>query len=148
MLEQTACEGFGLVPAQTILLLDGERRDDMQALSARRLAEGDEAEGLEALLQLLGRRNDAVERNVGRRIEVKHEPPRHGRMRRLIVPGMELDGRDLRRSNQTFDPVDLDVGLAVALDLDSREQARHAAHLMALEEALAVDAVPRRGVQQ
>ena len=56
---------------------------------------------------------------------------------------MILDGGDLRRGDEAFDAVDLDIGLAVALDLRQREQVRHALHCMALEEPLAVDAVRR-----
>src|SRR6185436_16187138 len=52
-----------------------------------------------------------------------------------------LDGGDLRGGDQAFDAVDLDIGRAVSRDLDRREQVRHAAHLVALKEPLAVDAV-------
>ena len=64
-------------------------------------------------------------------------------MPRLVVPWMKLDGRDLRRGNQAFDAVDLDVGFTIAFDFRDGEQVRHAAHLMALEEPLAIDAVRR-----
>ena len=62
-------------------------------------------------------------------------------MSRLVVPRVVFDGGDLRGGDQTFDAVDLDVGLAVAFDLGQREQVRHALHFMALEEALAINAV-------
>src|SRR5688572_30864133 len=101
-------EGLRLVPAQTILLLHDKRCHHVQALAARGLAEGDEAECFQALLHLLRRCQDRLKRNIRGGVEIEHEPPWNGWMPRPIVPGMELDGGDLPGGDQSFYTVDLD----------------------------------------
>ena len=51
--------------------------------------------------------------------------------------------RDLRRGDQALDAVDLDVGFTVALNFGDGDEVRHAAHLMALKEPLAIYSVRR-----
>ena len=57
--------------------------------------------------------------------------------------GCSSSAADLRHRGQPFDPVDLQIGLAVAGNLHQFEQVRGARHRMALEELLAADAVGR-----
>ena len=56
---------------------------------------------------------------------------------------MQLEAADLRHRRQPFDPIDLQIGLAIAGDLDELQQVRAARHGVALEEGLAPDAVGR-----
>src|SRR5262249_8835993 len=102
-------ERLGLLPADGAVRLRLQRRDDVQALASRGLAERDEPKGFEALAHLLGRRNHLGESDVGVRIEIEDQTTGNGGMVRSAVPGIELHGGDLRHGDQTFDPVDLQI---------------------------------------
>src|SRR5262245_60590675 len=115
----------------------------MQALAARRLAEGHEAELFQTRLQLFGGFDDSIEGDVRRGVEIKNETTRNPRMTGLIVPGMILNSRDLCRRNQALDAVDLNIGLAVSFYGHQADEVRHAAHRMPLEKALGIDTVRR-----
>ena len=117
----------------------------MQALAARRLAEGNEAKLLEAAAQLLGRRDHGRECNVGRRVEIEDEPPGNGRMMRLAIPGMEFHRRDLAHGDQALDAIDLQIRLAVALDGDQLDEIGDAGHRRAAERSSARGCRPARG---
>ncbi len=91
-----------------------ELGDDVQAFAARRLAEGDEAELLEALAHLERGVDHAVERHVRRGVEIEHEAAGQLRIVRQAVPGMQLERGDLRRLHERFDAIDLQIGLAIA----------------------------------
>jgi hypothetical protein len=54
---------------------------------------------------------------------------------------MQLKGRNLSDGRQTLNPIDLQVGLAVAKDGNKFEQIRRAWHGMTLEELLTREAV-------
>ena len=64
-------------------------------------------------------------------------------MPRLVIPGMVFDGCDLGCCDQTFDPIDLNVGLSVSFDLHQADEVRHAQHGMALEEPFRIDSIGR-----
>src|SRR5262245_910182 len=113
----------------------------MQSLAPRRLAKGDEAEGFEPRTHFLGRADHAVEGNVGRRVEIEYQSARNTRMTGFVVPWVIFYASDLRGSDQPFDTVDLDIGLAVTCHPYSRYMVRHALHLMSLEETLRFDSV-------
>ena len=89
------------------------------------------------LPHLLGGLDHLGKIDIRRRIEIEYQPARHvGRIRRAI-PGMQFEPADLRHRGQPLDAVDLQIGLAVAGDLDQFQQLRGAGHRMALEERLA-----------
>ena len=136
-------EGLGFLPSQSAVGLDLQRRDDVQALAAGRLAEGDEPERFEALAHLLGGVDHGREGDVGSRIEIEHEATRQRGMVRLAIPGVEFHGGDLGHGDQPFDAIDLQIGLAVALDGRQLDQVGDARHGVALEELLAIDAIGR-----
>ena len=116
----------------------------MQTLAAGGLGEGVETQILQPVFQLFHRRDHIVERHIGRGVEVEHEASRHIGMARRVVAGMQLQPARLRRRDQGFDPVDLQIGFAVAGHLHQREQRRLSCAGMALKEALvAVDPVRR-----
>src|SRR5262245_46692854 len=115
----------------------------MQPLATRGLAERLEPELFQTRLQFLRGFDDRVERNVRIRIEIENETAGNRRMAGLIVPRVILNSRDLRCCNQTFDTVDLRIGLAISFDVHQADQVRHAAHGMPLKESLCIDAVWR-----
>ena len=84
-----------------------------------------------------------AEAQVGRGIEIEHQPARQFGLIGLAIPGMQLGGADLRRRRQPFDPVDLQVRLLVAFDLHLFHEVGTARHGVALEERLAGDTVGR-----
>src|SRR5882724_2657115 len=113
----------------------------MQALAARCLAEGLEPKLFQTLLQFFRGFDDGFELDIRRWIEIEHEPARNLRMTGLVVPGVILDGGDLRRRNQALNTVDLSIRLAVSFDGHEAYQIRHAAHRMPLEKPLRINAV-------
>ena len=56
---------------------------------------------------------------------------------------MQFKTADLRHRRQSFDAINLQIGFAIAGDLDQFQQVRGAAHRMALKEGLPTDAVGR-----
>ena len=54
---------------------------------------------------------------------------------------MQLQRGDLRQRSQSLDAIDLEVGVAVPRNPHKADQAGEAAHGVALEESLAVDAI-------
>ena len=115
----------------------------MQALAAGGLAEAFESERSQALTHLTRSIDHSGECNIGRRIKVEHQPSRHIGFVRRAIPGMKFESADLRDSDQTFDAVDLHIGLAVAGDFHDIDQVRHTGHGMALKEGLAADSIGR-----
>src|SRR5712671_3072771 len=113
----------------------------MQSLAAGCLAERLEPKLFQTLLQFFRGLDDGFEFDVRRRIKIEHEPARNRRMAGSVVPGMILDGRDLRRRNQALNTVDLSIRLAVSFHGHETDQVRHAAHRVPLEKSLRIDAV-------
>ena len=56
---------------------------------------------------------------------------------------MQLQPAALRHRRQPFDPIDLQIGFAIARDLGEFQQVRTTRHGVALKEGLALDAVGR-----
>ena len=106
----------------------------MQALAAGRLAEAGQSEALQPLAQLDGGFDHPAKRHVGRRVEVEHQSARKLGIARLAVPRMQFDSAELGNRGKPFDPVDLEIGLAIARDRHELEQIGRARHGVALEE--------------
>ena len=60
--------------------------------------------------------------DIRRRVEIENKAAGKGGVAGLVVPWMELDAGTLRHGRQTFDTVDLHIGLAVAGDGDLLKQ--------------------------
>ena len=86
----------------------------MEAFAAGRLAEDGERERFETRLQFERRRNDAIERDIGRRIEIEDETSRHLRLIGARIPGVNFDAAHLRYGGKTLDAIDLQIGLVIA----------------------------------
>jgi hypothetical protein len=71
------------------------RRDDVKPLAANRLAKGRQPQTFKTLLPFPGCRDDGVEGDVRRGIEVEHQPVRHLRRAGMVIPWMELHRGDL-----------------------------------------------------
>ena len=56
---------------------------------------------------------------------------------------MQFEPAELRDRGKAFDPVDLQIGLAVTGNLDQLQELRSPGHAVALEKLLALDAVGR-----
>ena len=115
----------------------------MQPLAAGGLAESLQAQRLQPFGDRQRALDHVAETQVGRRIEIEHQPARQLGLAGLAVPGMQLGGAALARRHQPFDLVDLQVGLLVAFDLHLFQEIGTARHGVALEEDLAADAVGR-----
>ena len=96
-----------LRPGQLVALGERQRRDDVQALSAGRLAEADKPEIIEAVAHFSCGFNDGRERDVGAGIKIKDEAARYLRLLRLAIPGMQFESADLCDSGKAFNTVDL-----------------------------------------
>ena len=115
--------------------------DHVQPLAAGGLAKTFHADFGEVLPHILGGLDDIGEFDLWCGIEIEHQPAGNvGRVRRTI-PGMQLEPADLRHGRQTFDAVDLQIGLAIARYFYQFQQVRGAGHRVALEELFAADAV-------
>ena len=137
-------EGLGFLPSQSAVGLDLQRRDDVQPLAARGLAEGDEAELSRAASRIsLAAAITAEKATSGAGSRSNTRRPGKRGMVRLAIPGVEFHGRDLGHGDQPFDAIDLQIGLAVALDGRQLHQVGDARHGVALEELLVIDAIGR-----
>src|ERR1700716_3065744 len=109
----------------------------MQSFAARCLAEADEAEFVETLSPFLGGLYDGGKRDIGGRGQIEDDTPWNFRMLRLAVPGMQFERGHLRDSGETFHPIDLKIGFAIAEDGDELQQIGGAWHGMTLKKLLA-----------
>ena len=116
-------ERFSLIPAEPVLFFHGKGRHHVQALAASGLAERRQDRVLRgapsislaaAITALECSTSGAGSRSNTRRPGISGCPG-------WLFHGMEFDGRDLRSGDQTLDTVDLDIGLAVALDFGDRD---------------------------
>src|SRR5579883_2408586 len=115
----------------------------MQPFATGGLAEGHQADSFQSLLQLLGGLDDPVECNVGRRIEGEHQPTGDCGMAGLVIPRVIFNRRNLCRSDEAGDTIDLKIRLVVPGDFHQPEEARRPRHRMPLEKTLRVDAIRR-----
>ena len=136
-------ERLGLIPPDIAGLRHLERRYDMQALAACRLAKGDEAEWLEPVAKLLRRLRDRRERDTRPRVQIEHQPPRQIRFPGSAVPGMEFDCRALCHGDQALHVVDLEIGLVPAIDDRLADLIGQSPPGMALKPCFLIDAVRR-----
>ena len=79
----------------------------MQALAAGRLAEAHQAQRFQPVADLQCPGDHGIEPDIGRRIEIEDETPRHLRLVRRAVPGMQLDAAALRDRGQPLNTIDL-----------------------------------------
>jgi hypothetical protein len=77
----------------------------MQPLAPGGLAEGNQAQSLQALLQLEGGLDHAVARNIRRGIKVKDVTSRKFGLAWRAIPRVQFDGRGLGHGSQAFDPI-------------------------------------------
>ena len=116
----------------------------MQALAARRLAEGHEVQFPQPRGDLAGARDHRIEADIGRRIEIEDQAARQFGIAGLAVPRMQLRRPHLGHGDQAFDAVDLEIGFLVAAHFHFRQEVRGSGHGVTLEEVLlAVDPVGR-----
>src|SRR6185312_10311135 len=143
-------------PIERLVARLGEGGHHVQPLAAGRLEEGLETQPLEPLAHFARGLDHRLEVDIGRRVEIEHQPFRDLRLLRRAVPRMQLQRGNLRKSSQPFDAVDLHIGLAIAGDPRKADQAGETRHGVALKEPLAADAVgathqgarPARDVRQ
>ena len=109
-LANVAGECFGDRPTD---VLGRRRRHHMQALAARRLAEAYKAQSVQTVADLTSPGDHLLKWHVRCRIQVEHQPPRLLGRERLAISWMQFQSTDLRRRHQGFDPVELQVGLAI-----------------------------------
>ena len=114
----------------------------MQTLAARGLAERHQAKVGKPVADLAGAVDHPLERHVRGWIKIEDQPPGLLGQERLVVPGVQFKGADLGGGHQRLHPVALEVGFAIAPDLDLGDQGRLSLARMALEELLlSLDAV-------
>ena len=105
----------------------------------------DQAELVQPLAHLPRGLDDRREGDVRAGIEIEHQPAGDFRPTGLAIPGMQFEGADLRDARPALDPIDLQIGLAVAEHRHQLEQVGGARHGVALEELLRRRCRPARG---
>src|SRR5258708_7038845 len=93
------------------------------------------------LPHVLGGLDDVGKLDLRRGVEIKPQPPGYVGRKGREIPGMQSAPADLRDRRETFDPIDLQIWLAIAGDFYELQQFRGARHGVALKEFLAVYAV-------
>ena len=134
-------KGLHQLPVERAAAGLGKGCHHVQTLAPGRLEEALEAQLLEPLTQLARRLDHRFQPHVRRGIEIKHQPAGHFRPTGNAVPRMQLQRGDLRQRGESIDTIDLEIRLAVPRDPRKADQAREAAHGVALEESLAADTI-------
>src|SRR5258708_30091262 len=115
----------------------------MHPLAAGRFAKAHEANRFEPFANFARALDYSLKLNLGRGIKIEHEAAGHFGIAGPAIPRMQLQPGQLRNCRETFDAIDLKIGLVAAGDFSQREYARRSRHRMALKKMLAADAVGR-----
>src|SRR5215203_3235482 len=99
------------------MFFQDDRCDDVQSLAPRRLTKGHEPERFQTLLHFFRRFDNYVESDVWRGVEIENQPARNRWMALLVIPRVVFDRSNLSRCNQSFDGVELNIGLSVSTHL-------------------------------
>src|SRR5258708_14965214 len=113
-LANTLRESFCFLPRHLVFCAVSKRRHHVKPLAAGSLAETLNTDVCKMLPHVLGGLDDVGKFDLRRGVEIEHQPPGYVRRKRRAIPRMQFDPAALRDRRETFEPIDLQIWLAIA----------------------------------